>query len=116
MDRIFQVVGWIVAAVLGVLVWTVFPEAQTFIACLLAGSAACYVLFAAVKVTVQRIIGDELMELRLQSNAVANRLEHMDRKITVILRDALERRQAANPRDAVRSTLRQGHVAHRRSA
>ena len=116
MDRVFKVVCWIVGAVLGVLVWTVFPETQTFIACLLAASAACYVFLAAVKVTVQRIIGDELMEIRLQGNAVADRLELMDRKITAILRDALEQRQAANVRDTVRSTLKQGHATQRRSA
>ena len=47
-------------------------------------------------VTAKRLIGDELLELRLQSNAVANRIELMDRRVTAILRDALEHRQAAN--------------------
>jgi hypothetical protein len=47
-----------------------------------------------VRVTIKRLIGDELQELRLQTNAVADRLEMIDRKITAVLRDALEQRQA----------------------
>ena len=43
-------------------------------------------------------VGEKLQELRLQSNVVADRLDLMDRKITAILRDALEQRQAANLR------------------
>jgi hypothetical protein len=38
MDRILKVVGWVVVAVLGLVVWIVFPEAQTIIACLLAAT------------------------------------------------------------------------------
>ena len=35
---------------------------------------------AAVKLTVGRIVGDQLMELRCEMNAIAERLEHIDRK------------------------------------
>ena len=40
--------------------------------------------------------------------AAINRLELMDRKVTAILRDALEHRQAANPTAAVRTTPKHG--------
>jgi hypothetical protein len=113
MDRILKVGGGIVAAVLGLLVWIVFPEAQTIIACLPAATLICFVFHAAVKATVERLIGDELVELRLHINDVAERLELIDRKTTAILRHALEQRQAAKLRDA--APMR-GYPIQRRSA
>jgi divalent metal cation (Fe/Co/Zn/Cd) transporter len=94
MDRILKVVGSVVVAVLGLVVWIVFPEAQTIIAFFLAATLIFYVFFAAVKVTVGRLVGDQLMELRLEINSVDERLELMDRKINTLLRSALEQRQA----------------------
>ncbi len=91
MDRIIKIVGWVVVAVLGLVVWTFFPEAQTIIACLLAATLIFYVFFAAVKVTVGQMVGDKLMELRLEINSVDKRLELMDRKTNALLRNALER-------------------------
>ena len=116
MGTLFKVVGWIVAAVLGLLVWNIFSETRAIIGCAIAVAFICYVLSIIMMVTVKRLIGDELLELRLQSNAVANRLELMDRKVTAILRDALEHRQAANPTAAVRPTPKQRHAEQRRSA
>src|SRR5262245_5753403 len=94
METFFKVVGWTTAAILGAAVWTVFPEYQTVISSLLAALFVCYVFSALVNVTVRRLIGDELLELRLQTNATADRLEIIDRKVTAVLRDALEQRQA----------------------
>jgi len=51
------------------------------------------VLSTIVEATVKRLIADELLELRRQSNAAANRLDVLDRKVTAILRDALEQRR-----------------------
>jgi len=115
MDRIFKVVSWVGFAVLGLVVWTVFPEAQTVIACFLAATLIFYVFFAAVKVTVGRLVGDKLMELRLEINSVDKRLELMDRKINALLRNALEARQAANLRDATGAAPKQA-LAVQRSA
>ena len=108
MDRILKVVGWVGFAVLGLVVWTVFPEAQTVIACFLAATLIFYVFFAAVKATVRQIVGDQLMELRCEVNAIAERVEHIDRK--------LAQRQAASLRDAARVAPRQTFATHRRSA
>ena len=116
METSFKVAGSIVAAVLGLLVWNVFAEAEPIITGVIAAAFVCYVFSILVKVTVKQLIGDELIELRLQSNATADRLDVLDRKVTAILRDALERREAANLRDAVRTAPRQGHVVQRRSA
>ena len=116
MKTLFKVVGWIVAAVLGLLVWNVFSETRAIITCVIAVAFICYVLSIIVVVTVKRLIGDELLDLRFQCNAVANRLELMDRKVTALLRDALEQRQAAHLTAAVRTTPKQGHAEQRRSA
>ena len=59
MDRIFKVIRWVVVAVLGLVVWTVFREVQTIIACLLAAILIFYVFFATVKGTVGQLIGDQ---------------------------------------------------------
>ena len=116
MGTLFKFVGWIVAAVLGLLVWNVFPETRAIITCAITVAFICYVLSIIVVVTVKRLIGDELLELLLQSNAVANRLELLDRKVSAILRDAFEQRQAANSTAAVKATPKQRHVEPRRFA
>ena len=95
-------------AVLGLVVWTVFPEAQTVIACFLAATLIFYVFFAAVKATVRQIVGDQLMELH-------ERLDLMDRKTNALLRNALEQRQL-NLRDAIEAAPKQALAVQRRSA
>ena len=115
MDRIIKIVGWVVVAVLGLVVWTFFPEAQTIIACLLTATLIFYVFFAAVKVTVGRLVGDKLMELRLEINSVDKRLELMDRKINALLRNALEQR-TTNLRDAIGAAPKQTLAVQPRSA
>ena len=109
MGAFLKVVGWIVATVVGLLVWNLFPETRAIITCGVAVAFICYVLIIVVGVTVKRLMGDELRELRLQTDAVAKRLDLMDRKITAILRDALEQRQAANLRTPLGNGLRQVH-------
>ena len=113
MNRLLETVGWVVVAVMGFVLWSVFPEVRTFIACLLTATLIFYVFFAAVKVAVGRLVGDQLMELHLQINAIAERLELMDRKTNALLRNALEQRQVANPRDAIGATPKQGLAVQR---
>jgi hypothetical protein len=108
MDRILRIVGWVVVAVTGFILWSVFPELRTTIACLLSATLIFYVFSAAVKLTVGRIVGDQLIELRCEMNAIAERVEHIDRK--------LAQRQAASLRDADRVAPRQTLAMHRRSA
>ena len=116
MVTFFKVVGWVMATISGLLVWNILPETRAIISCGMVVAFICYGISIVVGVTVKRLIGDELLELRLQCNAVANRLELMDRKVTAILRDALEHRQAVNPTAAVRTTPKHGHAEQRRSA
>ena len=93
MKTFFKVAVWIMAAIVGLFFWNVTPDFRPILGWLLAAAFICYVLSAIVEVTVKRLVGDELLELRRQSNATANRLDLLDRKITAILRDALEQRR-----------------------
>ena len=116
MRTFFKVVGWVIATISGLLVWNILPETRAIIGCGMAVAFICYGISIVVGVTVKRLIGDELRELRLQSSATACRLELIDRRVTAILRDALEQRQAANMRAAIRTAPRQAYDQLRRSA
>ena len=106
MVTFFKIVGWVMATISGLLVWNILPETRAIISCGMVVAFICYGISIVVGVTVKRLIGDELRELRLQSNAATCRLELIDRRVTAILRDALEQRQAANVRAAIRATSR----------
>lgn len=73
-------------AVQGLVVWNVFPDFRPLVSSILAAAFVCYVLSIIVESTVKRVISDEQLELR-------GRLEVLDRKVTAILRDALEQRR-----------------------
>ncbi len=93
MKTFFRVALWILALFLGLFVWNVTPDFRPIISWILAAAFVCYVLSIIVEVTIKRLIADELLELRRQSNATVNRLDLLDRKVTAILRDALEQRR-----------------------
>ena len=93
MKTFLRVILWILALVLGLFVWNVTPDFRPIISWVLAAAFVCYVLSIIVEVTVKRLIANELLELRRQSNATVNRLDLLDRKVTAILRDALEQRR-----------------------
>jgi hypothetical protein len=86
MKTFFKVVAWIAAAFVGLFIWNVTPDFRPLIAWVLAAAFLCYVLSTIVEITVKRLIWDELLELR-------SRLELLDRKVSAILRDALEQRR-----------------------
>jgi hypothetical protein len=93
MNTFFKVGVWIAGAILGVFVWNVFPDFRPIVTWVLAAAFICHVLSIIVEATIKRLIRDELLELRRQSNAVSNSLDVLDRKVTAILRDALEQRR-----------------------
>lgn len=86
MKTFFKVAIWIAAAFLGLFVWNGLPDFRPLVSSILAAAFVCYVLSIIVEVTVKRVISDEQLELR-------SRLELLDRKVTAILRDALEQRR-----------------------
>jgi hypothetical protein len=86
MKTFFKVVIWIVALFFGLFIWNVFPDFRPLVSSILAAAFVCYVLSTIVEVTVKRVMSDEQMELH-------SRLELLDRKVTAILRDAIEQRR-----------------------
>ncbi|NOJ44414.1 hypothetical protein [Bradyrhizobium australiense] len=93
MSTFLKVGAWIAGAVLGVFVWNVFPDFRPIVTWVLAAAFVCHVLSIIVEATVKRLIGDELLEVRRQCTAASARLDVLDRKVTAILRDALEQRR-----------------------
>lgn len=85
MKTFFKVVIWIVALIAGLIFWNLASDFRPLVASILAAAFVCYVLSLIVEATVKRVISDEQLELR-------SRLEVLDRKVTAILRDAVERR------------------------
>jgi len=85
MRTFFKVVAWFTAAFVGLFIWNVTPDFRPLVAWALATAFLAYVLSTIVEVTVKRLIWDELLELR-------GRLEVLDRKVTAILKEALEQR------------------------
>lgn len=114
MRTFFKVVGWVTATTSGLLIWNILPETRPIISCGMVAAFICYAISLVVAATVKRLIGDELREIRLQSKATTYRLEVIDRRVTALLRDALEQRQAANVRAELRTLPR--HEPQRRSA
>jgi hypothetical protein len=74
------------ALCLGLLVWNGLPDFRPLVSSILAAAFVCYVLSVIVEITVKRVIANEQLELR-------SRLEVLDRKVTAILRDAVEQRR-----------------------
>lgn len=86
MRTFLKVVVWIAAIFVGLFVWNVAPDFRPLVAWVLAAAFLCYVLSTIVEVIVKRLVSGELQELR-------SRLEVVDRKVTAVLRDALEQRR-----------------------
>ena len=113
MQRTLEVAGWIVAAITGFVLWSAIPEVRTILACLLTATLIYRVFVASVHLTVKRIIGDQLMELRTEIGAVVERLEHLDRKTNALFLDAQAQRQAASLRKVVGSSVsKRSHAMH----
>lgn len=99
MDRLLEIFGWVVVAIIGIVLWSVFPEVRTILACLLTATLIHRVFVAAVRLTARRLVSDELMELRLEISSIVERLEHIDRKTNALHMNALAQRQAATLRN-----------------
>ena len=115
MDRILEVIGWVLVAAVGFVFWIILPESRTIIACLLTATLIYHVFFVAVKLAVGRVLRDQLLDLRADIDLIAERLEHIDRKANVLLLDSRAHRQAASLRDAAFASVRRT-LMHQQSA
>ena len=105
MDRILEIARWIAGAIIGVVLWTLLPELRTILACLLTATLIYRLFVATVRLTAKRIVGDQLVELRSEVGAIAERLEHIDRKTNALFLDTLAQRQAASLRSVLGSSV-----------
>lgn len=94
MKTFLKVIGWIAAALIGFVIWHVFPVVQPLVTWGLGAAFAYHVISTIIEETTKRVLWNELLELRQQSNANIERLETIDRKVSLLLRDALEQRRA----------------------
>jgi predicted PurR-regulated permease PerM len=82
----FKIVVWFAVAFTGLFVWNVTPDFRPLITWFIVAAFVCYVLSIIVQMTVKRVISGDLQEVR-------DRLELLDRKVTALLKDALEQRR-----------------------
>jgi hypothetical protein len=86
MKTFFKIVVWFTAAFIGLFIWNVTPDFRPLITWLIVAVFACQVMSVIVGMTVRRVMSAEQLELH-------SRLELLDRKVTALLRDALEQRR-----------------------
>ena len=84
---------WLAAAFVGLFIWNTAPDFRPIATWAVPAAIACYGLSFIVQRAVRRLISDELIELRHQMDLATNQLTTLDRKVTVLLKDALEQRQ-----------------------
>jgi hypothetical protein len=84
MKTLFKIMVWFAAAFVGLFLWNVTPDFRPLITWLIVAAFVCYVLSIIVESTVKRVIGQ--LELHC-------RLELLDRKVTALLKDALDQRR-----------------------
>lgn len=86
MKTFFKIVVWFAAAFIGLFIWNVTPDFRPLITWLVVAVFVCQALSVIVGMTVRRVMSAEQLELH-------SRLELLDRKVTALLRDALEQRR-----------------------
>jgi hypothetical protein len=113
MDRILEIALWAIVATVGLVLWVVFAELRTILACFLTGTLIHRVFVASVKITARRLVGDQLAELRSEMNAIAERLGHNDRKTNALLMNALAQRELTGLRKVIGSPVSdRPHAVH----
>jgi hypothetical protein len=86
MKTLFKILIWLAATFTGVFVWNAVPDLRPLFTWVIAAAVAGYIISIIVEMTVKRVTSAHQMEIQ-------NRLELLDRKVTALLRDALEQRR-----------------------
>jgi hypothetical protein len=93
MKKALKFLGWSALGLVVLAAYFAFPDFQRVLGIAGGCAFAYHLMKELVESTIRRVLWDELLELRQQSNANTDRLETIDRKVTAILSDALERRR-----------------------
>jgi hypothetical protein len=80
-------------AMVGLFFWNGAPDFRPIFAWTLIAAIGCYLLLLVAQRMIRRLLSNELVDLRHKMDAATDKLEILDRKLTVLLKDALEQRQ-----------------------
>ena len=86
MKTFLKIVIWFAAAFTGLFIWNVTPDFRPLMTWAIAAAFAGYLISLIVGMTVRRVTAAQQLELQ-------SRLELLDRKVTALLKDALEQRR-----------------------
>jgi Flp pilus assembly protein TadB len=86
MKTVLKIAIWFAAVFVGLFLWNVTPDFRPLLTWIIAAAVAGYFISVIVEMTVKRVTSAQQIELH-------NRLELLDRKVTALLRDALEQRR-----------------------
>jgi Flp pilus assembly protein TadB len=86
MKTVLKIAIWFAAVFVGLFLWNVTPDFRPLLTWIVAAAVAGYFISVIVEMTVKRVTSAQQIELH-------NRLELLDRKVTALLRDALEQRR-----------------------
>ena len=84
---------WLATAFVGLFVWNAAPDFRPILIWLLPVAIVGYAAVFSVQTTIRRLVSDELIGLRQQLDLSIGQLTTLNRKVTALLEDALERRQ-----------------------
>ena len=84
---------WLATAFVGLFVWNAAPDFRPILTWLLPVAIVGYAAVFSVQTTNRRLVSDELIGLRQQLDLSIGQLTTLNRKVTALLEDALERRQ-----------------------
>ena len=87
MKTALRIASWFAALFVGLFFWNVTPDSRPLLTWIIAAAIAGYVISIFVGMSIKRAASAELLELH-------ERIELLDRKVTALLRDALEQRRA----------------------
>lgn len=94
MKRTLKAAAWALLALVAVFVWFTFPEIQPAVAWGAGAAMAYHVMSRIVEEVTTRVVSAELVDLKRQNNTQTERLDAVDRKVSALLKDALERRRS----------------------
>jgi hypothetical protein len=87
MKTVLKIAIWFTAAFVGLFFWNITPDFRPVLTWIIAAAIAGYIISIFVGMAIKRVASAELLELH-------ERIELLDRKVTALLRDALEQRRA----------------------
>lgn len=86
-------VGYVVAGGVAVLLYFAYPQVQTIVLFVAGGAFAAKFIEISTEAAIQKFFREDFMNIRGQIAATAENAEATERKVSMLLRDALERRQ-----------------------